>query len=124
MVGIGIWSIMEANTTVICICLITLKPVLKRLYPSSMLGKTRQGWSKLLSPWFQWSPRRHSSTHSRPSNEKDDRFTRLYDSNPQAPAVIELHSKPAMGGSSPKPSIPMQVITGRGDLEAFTQEVV
>ena len=49
MVDIGIWSIIEVNVSVICICIITIKPVLQRLFPSSIIHKTRRGWSRLRS---------------------------------------------------------------------------
>ena len=49
MVDLGIWSIIETNVSVICICVITIKPVLERLFPSSMILKIRRGWSRLRS---------------------------------------------------------------------------
>ena len=46
-VEIGLWSIVETNTTVICVCVITIRPVLQYFFSTTLLHKIRSGWSRL-----------------------------------------------------------------------------
>lgn len=55
-VDIGIWSNIDINVTVICVCSVTIKPVLGWLFPSSLIASTRIGWSRLRSSHFLRSP--------------------------------------------------------------------
>lgn len=88
MVQIGIWSIIEVNVTVICICIITVKRVLQRLFASSLIAKTRQGWSKLRSSHFSWGSNHDSRTRSQSKTGTN----RLHEIISQPPAAINTHS--------------------------------
>ncbi|KAI4276075.1 MAG: hypothetical protein LQ337_002743 [Flavoplaca oasis] len=49
LAGVGNWSIIETNVTIICACLITIKPALQRAFPEKMVASARSGWSHILS---------------------------------------------------------------------------
>lgn len=44
-----VWSIIETNVTVICVCIITIKPIIHLSLNSSFILKTRKVWKRLLS---------------------------------------------------------------------------
>jgi len=126
MVEIGIWSIIETNVNVICICFITIKPVLRRLFPSFMILKTRAGWSKLRSSRFRRSNNDDSSSRfpSKPATTTYGSFTRLHEGIPQPAAAINGQSMPGLQMTSRNYSIPLQVINTGGRLQSSDDEMV
>ncbi|KAL8766386.1 MAG: hypothetical protein Q9209_006820 [Squamulea sp. 1 TL-2023] len=49
LTGVGNWSIIETNVTIICACLITTKPALRKAFPEKLVASARSGWSQILS---------------------------------------------------------------------------
>ena len=89
-VDIGIWSTVDLNVTVICVCSVTIKPVLGWLFPSSLIALTRMGWSKLRSSHFLRSSGARYDRQSESNGATYNSFTNL-----STPAGI--HYRPEQG---------------------------
>lgn len=77
-VSIGIWSVIETNVTVVCVCIITTRPVFLRLFRTSVVKKTQRGWTHWISSRFRSGS--HTSDRCRSSNLPS--FKRLQDTPP------------------------------------------
>lgn len=43
------WNVIETNTTVVCACIVSIKPALDYLFPERLISSARARWSKLSS---------------------------------------------------------------------------
>ena len=43
------WNVIETNVTVICACIVAIKPALDYLFPKSLISSARVRWSKINS---------------------------------------------------------------------------
>lgn len=43
------WNVIETNTTVVCACIVSIKPALDYLFPERLIFSARARWSKLNS---------------------------------------------------------------------------
>lgn len=77
-VSIAIWSVIETNVTGVCVCIITTRPVFLRLLWTSVVKKTRRGWTHWISPRFRSGS--HTSASFRSSHLLS--FRRLQDTPP------------------------------------------
>ena len=126
LVDIGVWSIIETNVSVICICFITIKPVLQRLFPSSAIFKVRQRWSRLCSSHFYLSSNPDSTTRTqhKGTTRTYNSFARLHETASQLPAGTNGRSKPKVRMSGEKHGIPMQAVKIRNAPESFGDNIV
>ena len=62
----AIWSVIETNASVICACLITIKPALHFLFPEKLISTTRRSWSRLKSSHFSHNSKAHHESYTNP----------------------------------------------------------
>ena len=87
LVDIAYWSVIETNATVICACIVAIKPALQYLFPEKLLSSTRSGWSRLLSSRSGKST--DSGSQEKPSEYSSGSFERLQDRPPHLPLYNE-----------------------------------
>lgn len=92
LVDVAYWSVIETNVTVLCACVVAIKPALKYLFPEKLLSSTRSGWSRFLSSRSAKSTGSGSTgsgSKEKSSEYSSGSFERLQDRPPHLPLYNE-----------------------------------
>ena len=90
IVDVAYWSVIETNVTVLCACVVAIKPALKYLFPEKLLSSTRSGWSRFLSSRSgKGTGSGGSGSKEKSSEYSSDSFERIQDRPPHLPLYNE-----------------------------------
>lgn len=108
LVDVSCWSIIEINITVVCACLVAVKPALKYLFPEKLLSSTRSRWSRFLSSRSRRSTGPSDKEKSRENSSGS--FERLKDRPPHLPLYNESADRFGSGKLDEAQEIPLSAI--------------